>query len=94
MKFTLPPQLNVNRLAACDFLLEIELNTIANAPQRLLGGDGGQRAENLHEIHVKRAVSGRFDAHVSAEYSPAHGFTVFSKARGVTIDARSDCAQR
>src|SRR6478752_3756618 len=29
-------QLNLNRRAACDFLLEIELNTIANALQRLL----------------------------------------------------------
>jgi hypothetical protein len=41
MKFTLPPQLNVNRRAACDFLLEIELNTIANAPQTLLVSHGG-----------------------------------------------------
>jgi hypothetical protein len=39
MEFTLPPQLNVNRRAACDFLLEIELNTIANAPQRLVGSN-------------------------------------------------------
>src|SRR6266850_1426873 len=29
-------QLTLNRRAACDFLLEIELNTIANALERLL----------------------------------------------------------
>jgi hypothetical protein len=94
MKFTLPPQLNVNRRAACDFLLEIELNTIANALRRLLGSDSGQLAENLYGINVKRADLGGFDGQVSAEYSPAHRLTVFSKARGVIIDARSDCAQR
>jgi hypothetical protein len=42
MNFTLPPQLNIKRSAACDFLLEIESNTIANALQRLFGSDGGQ----------------------------------------------------
>jgi hypothetical protein len=67
MNFTLPPQLNVNRQTACDFLLEIELNTIANALPTLLGGDCGQRAENLHGINVKRADLGRFDGQVSAE---------------------------
>jgi hypothetical protein len=72
--------------------MEIESNTIANAA-KLLGSDGGQRV-NLYEINVKRAVSGRFDGQVSAEYSPAHRLTVFSKARRVIIDARSDCAQR
>jgi hypothetical protein len=61
MKFTLPPQSTVNRRAACDFLLEIELNTIANAVRRFLGSDGGQRAQNLHGINVKRADLGGFD---------------------------------
>ena len=72
MKFILLAQLNVNRRAACDFLLENELNTIANAWRRLVGSDEGQRAESLHEIDVKRADLGGFDAQVSAEYSPAH----------------------
>jgi hypothetical protein len=54
----------------------------------------GQQTENLHGINVKRVVLGGFDGQVSAEYSPAHRFTVFSKARRVIIDARSDCAQR
>jgi hypothetical protein len=60
-----------------------------------LGGAAiaAQRSENLHEISVKRADFRRFDAQVSAEYSPAHRLTVFSKARRVIIDARSDCAQ-
>jgi hypothetical protein len=58
------------------------------------GSDGGEQAKHLHEINVKRADLGGFDGQVSAEYSPAHRFTVFSKARGVIIDARSDCAQR
>jgi hypothetical protein len=56
--------------------------------------DGGQQAKNLHEINVKSGDLGGFDGQVSSEYSPAHRFTVFSKARGVIIDARSDCAQR
>jgi hypothetical protein len=86
--------LNVNRRAACDFLLEIGLNTIANALRRPLGSDGAPKAQNLHGINVKRADLGGFDGQDSAEYSPAHRFTVFSKARGVIIDARSDCAQR
>jgi hypothetical protein len=86
--------LNLNRRAACDFLLEIELNTIANALQRLLDSEGAQKGENLHGINVKRADLGGFDGQRSAEYSPAHPLTVFSKARGVIIDARSDCAQR
>jgi hypothetical protein len=77
MKSTLPPQLNVKRGTACDFLLKIESNTTANALQRPLGSDGAVMSENLHEINVKRAVSGRFDGQVSAEYSPAHRFTVF-----------------
>ena len=85
---------NLNRRAACDFLLEIELNTIANALQRVLNSEGVQKGENLHGINVKRADLGRFDGRRSAEYSPAHPLTVFSKARGVIIDARSDCAQR
>ena len=76
------------------FLLEIELNTIANALQRLLDSDGAQKGENLHGINVKRADLGRFDGQPSAEYSPALRLTVFSKARGVIIDARSNCAQR
>jgi hypothetical protein len=54
------------------FLLEIELNTIVNALQRLLDSDGGQLAENLHGINLKRANLRRFDGHGSAEYSPAH----------------------
>jgi hypothetical protein len=75
--------------------LEKELNTIANAPQRLLGSDWcAKKKENLHEINVKSADLGRFDGQVSAEYSPARRLTVFSKARRVIIDARSDCAQR
>lgn len=53
-----------------------------------------ENSKNLHEIDVKSADLGRFDGNVSAEYSPAHRLTVFSKARGVIIDARSDCAQR
>ena len=53
-----------------------------------------KKDENLHEINVKRADLGGFDGQRSAEYSPAHPLTVFSKARGVIIDARSDCAQR
>jgi hypothetical protein len=53
-----------------------------------------KKGENLHGINVKRADFGRFDGQRSAEYSPAHPLTVFSKARGVIIDARSDCAQR
>jgi hypothetical protein len=52
---------------ACDFVLEIELNTIANAQRRFFGSDRGQRAENLHGINVKRADLGRFDGHGSAE---------------------------
>jgi hypothetical protein len=44
---------------ACDFLLEIELNTIANAQRRLVGGDCDQQAENLHGINVKRAGFGQ-----------------------------------
>jgi hypothetical protein len=67
MKFTLPSQLNVNRRAAYDFLLEIQSNTIANALQRLLGNDGSQRLQDLYDISVKRALSGRFDGQVSAE---------------------------
>jgi hypothetical protein len=86
--------LNLNRRAACDFLLEIELNTIANTLQRLFNSEGVQKGENLRGINVKRADLGGFDGQVSAEYSPAHRLTVFSKARGVIIDARSDCAQR
>jgi hypothetical protein len=86
--------LNVNRRAACDFLLEIELNTIANALRSPLGQQWWPAGKTLHEINVKRADLGGFDGQVSAEYSPAHRFTVFSKARGVIIDARSDCAQR
>jgi hypothetical protein len=55
---------------------------------------GVQTGGNLHGINVKRADLGGFDGQRSAEYSPAHPLTVFSKARGVIIDARSDCAQR
>jgi hypothetical protein len=44
---------------ACDFLLEIELNTIANAQWMLFGSDRGQRAENLHGITVKSADLGQ-----------------------------------
>ena len=53
-----------------------------------------ENSEILYEIGVKIADLGRFDGQVSAEYSPAHRFRVFSKARRVIIDARSDCAQR
>ena len=76
------------------FLLEIELNTIANALQRLLDRGGAQKGENLQRNDVKRADLGEFDGQVCAEYSPAHRLTVFYKAKGVIIDARSDCAQR
>jgi len=58
------------------FLLEIELNTIANALQTSWAANATNN-ENLYEINVKRAASDRFDAQVSAEYSPAHRFTVF-----------------
>jgi hypothetical protein len=71
--------LNVNRRAACDFLLEINLNTIGNALQRLLDSDGSQRAENLHGINVKRADLGGFDGQVSAEYSPLADLQYFLK---------------
>jgi len=56
--------------------LEIELNTIANALQTF-GSDRHQQVKNLYEINGKRAASDRFDGQVSAEYSPAHRFTVF-----------------
>jgi hypothetical protein len=48
--------LNQNRRAACDFLLEIELNTIANALQRLLDSEGAQKGENLYGINVKELI--------------------------------------
>jgi len=44
---------------------------------RPLGQRPRSTSENLHEINGKRAASDRFDAQVSAEYSPAHRFTVF-----------------
>jgi hypothetical protein len=53
-----------------------------------------KRREILYETNVKNVDFRRFDAQVSAEYSPGHRFTVFYKARGVIIDARSYCAQR
>jgi hypothetical protein len=56
MKFTLPPQLNVNRRAACDFLLEIELNTIANALQRLFGSYVGNERNIYTESTLKEPI--------------------------------------
>ena len=44
-------------------------------------------------MNVKRADLSRFDGQDSAEDSPAHRLTVFSKVKGVIIDARSSCAQ-
>jgi hypothetical protein len=52
---------------ACDFLLEIELNTIPNMQRRLFGSDRGQWAENLHGINVQSADLGRFDGQGCAE---------------------------
>jgi hypothetical protein len=56
----LPALIERTRRAACDLLLEKELNTIANAPaeapgQRLVP----KKKENLHEINVKRADFGQ-----------------------------------
>src|SRR5438034_4219926 len=70
-------QLNLNRRAACDFLFEIELNTIANALQRLLGSDG--EGENLHGINVKRADLGRFDGRAPPSTLPLTDLQYFLK---------------
>jgi hypothetical protein len=83
--------LNVNSRVACDFFIG---NGIKYNREYVAEALRQQPAKNLHGINVKRADLGGFDGQVCAEYSPAHRFTVFSKARGVIIDARSDCAQR
>src|SRR5439155_2224100 len=49
-------QLNLNRRAACDFLLEIELNTIANALQRLLEAMVPKRAKIYTESTSKELI--------------------------------------
>jgi len=49
-------QLNLNRRTACDFLLEMELNTIANALQRLLDSEGAQKGEIYTESTSKELI--------------------------------------
>jgi hypothetical protein len=96
MKFTLPALIERQQTrAACDFLLEIELITIANALRSPSGGsESGQQTKIYTKSTLKSGDLGGFDGQVSSEYSPARRFAVFSKARGVIIDARSYCAQR
>jgi hypothetical protein len=56
------PQLNANRRAACDFLLEKESNTIANALQTVTAQRlAPKKGKDLSEINVKTTDFGRFD---------------------------------
>jgi hypothetical protein len=68
MDFTLPPQLNLNRRAVCDFFIgkRIKYNR-EYAGEAHSAPTGAQSAQNLHEMSVKRADLGRFDGQDSAE---------------------------
>src|SRR5262245_35268776 len=96
MKFTLPASIERQQTSSVRFSIgkttKYNRECAAEANGAAIGAQ--KKGENLHGISVKRADFGRFDGPVSAEYSPAHRLTIFSKARGVIIDARSDCAQR
>ena len=67
MKFTLPASTERQQTSDCDFLLEIELNTIANALPKLLGRDDGQRAE----IYTKSTSKEPIEANLTAKAPPS-----------------------
>jgi hypothetical protein len=68
MKFTLPPQLNIKRSAACDFLLEIESNTIANGLQTLLRSDDGPMST---KFYTKSTLKELFRADLTGTFPPS-----------------------
>ena len=75
---------------------ETDLNTIANALRGLLGSDA--TVANGWKIYTESTSKELFRADLTGRAPPSTlpvtRFTEFSKARGVIIDARSDCAQR
>jgi hypothetical protein len=68
MKFTLPPQLNIKRSAACDFLLEIESNTIANVLHTPLSSDGGPMRAKLYTTSTLKEL---FRADLTGTFPPS-----------------------
>ena len=76
----------------CDFLLEIELNTIANALHLHFTAMILQVCPTLYGTNVESGYLADLTGRSPPSTLPLTDLQYFSKARGVIIDARSSCA--